>query len=797
MKPGPPGSFGAQLKTLREAAGFTQEELATIAGLSVHGVSALERGERRRPHVETVRALCAALDLSGPTRDALLASARAPARATAVDELNHVSLPLPLTALLGRDPDVKALRDLLADPATRLVTLIGPGGVGKTRLALEVARAIADESEYRVRFVGLAAVRNSAFVAPAIAEALGVPDDTAVDLPRRARLACEGQPTVLVLDNFEHVLDMAPLVADLLISVATLRVVATSRAPLRVRGEREYAVGPLALDVEVRSPADLARAPAMRLFVERARDVLPEFRLTASNGPTVSAICRRLDGLPLALELAARWIKVLTAEDLLRRLMHDVLLSTVGPCDLPERQQTINATVAWSYQLLAPNEQGLFRRLGVLPGRFPIEAAAAVLAGREDSSSGSGEALRAAAGLIDKSLLLRSETSVAGRPLYDMLETVRAYATRELTTAGERDDAVEGLVRYCHAEASLAAEGLVGSAQVEWLDRVREDLESYRGALAWLIDDDRPAEATDIALALMFFWIVRGHAAEGLRWYEQILNRPSLSPAVESRALLGAGAMGYSQGEIGYARTALTRALGLACETGEMAVIAQAENLLGRVEYALGHLDAAREHYARSLERFRALALVWGIGNSLTGIATLDLATGDPASAERLLDEAASVLRPVGPWFLALALDVRAILAVRGGRADESIAIVRESLSLIRGLHDNHAFVFALGPLAVAAMLKGEDAWAARILGARDAVTERTHATVVVRQSLDHLTGLGEREVRARLGPDQWAAAYAAGRQTSLDSLLNDIDTVSRNTPRPIRGRQSDGPAKS
>jgi predicted ATPase/DNA-binding XRE family transcriptional regulator len=798
MKPGPPGSFGARLKALREAAGYTQEELATIAGLSVHGVSALERGERRRPHVETVRALSAALDLSGPTREALLASARAPAHATAVDQLSHVSLPLPLTALLGRGTDVKALRDWLADPAARLITLIGPGGVGKTRLALEIARTIADEGACRVLFVGLAAVRRSAFVAPAIAEALGV--DAALDLPRGAQLACERRPTLLVLDNFEHVLDTAPLVADLLISVATLRVLATSRAPLRVRGEREYAVGPLALDVDVdvRSPADLVRAPALRLFVERARAVKPDFRLTTSNGPTVSAICRRLDALPLALELAARWIKALTAEELLRRLMHDVLLSTAGPRDLPERQQTINATVAWSYHLLVPNEQRLFRRLGVLPGRFPMEAAAAVLAGREDSPHGNHDALCAVAGLIDKSLLLRSETPVASRTLYDMLETVRAYATLEVTGTGERDDALEGLVRYSTSEASLAAEGLAGPAQIEWLDRVREDLESYRSALAWLIDHDRPAEAVGIALGLMFFWIIRGHAAEGLRWYEQILSLRSLPPPLESRALLGAGAMGYSQGEIGYARTALARALALVRDTDDMAVVAQAENLLGRVEFSLGHLNPAREHYARSLERFRALGVAWGIGNALTGMATVHLATDEATSAERLLDEATSLLRPVGPWFLALALDVRAILAVRRGNLDESIAIVRESLTLIRGLHENHAFVFALGPLAVAAMLKGDEAWAARILGARDAVTERTRATMMVRQSLDELIGLREGEMRARLGRDRWAAAYTEGRTGSIDALLEDIDGRRRSAHQPVRGgRESQGPLES
>ena len=227
-------------------------------------------------------------------------------------------------------------------------------------------------------------------MASAIAEALGLPDVTALDLPKRARVACEDCLTFLVLDNFEQVLGAAPLVADLLTSVASLRVMVTSRAPLRVRGEREYVVGPLALEAgsEAMSPAELARAPAVRLFVERVRNVQPDFRLTSANGPTVTAICRRLDALPLALELAAPWMKVLTAEDLLRRLEHGVLLSTIGPRDLPERQQTMNATVAWSYQLLAADEQRAFRRFGALPGRFPIDAAAAVLAGREGARPG-------------------------------------------------------------------------------------------------------------------------------------------------------------------------------------------------------------------------------------------------------------------------------------------------------------------------------------------------------------------------------------------------------------------------
>jgi predicted ATPase/DNA-binding XRE family transcriptional regulator len=794
MKTGAPGSFGAQLKALREAAGYTQEELATIAGLSVHGVSALERGERRRPHLETVRAISAALDLTGAPRDALLRSARA--ADTVVDEFGGLSLHMPLTTLLGRDADVQALLDWLGDPVRRLITLTGPGGAGKTRLAIEIAQTVAAARESRVAFVPLAATSDPGFVASVIAEALGLSDVVAADLPRRVRGAFGDRPLLLVLDNFEHVLDAAPLVGELLTSLITLRVLVTSRAPLRVRGEREYTVGPLALhaDADAMSPADLARAPAIRLFLERVRDVQPGFRLTQQNGPVVAAICRRLDALPLALELAAPWLKVLTIDDLLRLLERDVLLSSVGPRDLPERQQTMNATVAWSYQLLNPTERRAFRRFGRLPGRFSADAAAAVLGDRAGPSAG-GDVLAVTASLIDLSLLIRAETSFAARPMYQMLETVRAYAAIELAAAGERDDAGERLANYCVDEASLAAQGLTGPAQVEWLARVRDDLESYRAALAWLIERGHADDASTIALALKYFWLIRGHAAEGLQWYEQILRLPALPPAAEAKALLGAATMGWTQGGLERARAALDRAEALAYKVGDVETLAHVAHVSGHVEHALGHEDAARECFTGSIEKFRMLALPSGIGNALSGMAVLDLATGNSDRAEQLLKEATSVLENAGPWFMTWSLYVRAVLAVRCGSADDAIVLVRDSLTRIRLLHDKFALVYALVPLAAAAVLKGDDAWVARILGAREAITERTGVTVSDK-SVQDLRTEAEQGARIRLGPDRWAVAYGAGRMSSIDALLKDIDTVLRRGRLPHDRRRRDDSVK-
>jgi tetratricopeptide (TPR) repeat protein len=268
--------------------------------------------------------------------------------------------------------------------------------------------------------------------------------------------------------------------------------------------------------------------------------------------------------------------------------------------------------------------------------------------------------------------------------------------------------------------------------------------------------------------------VIRGQA-EGLRWYQQILNVSSLPPAAESRALLGAALLCFNQGELGHARAALTRALSLAA--GDMDVVARAEDLFARIDHALGNVNAARDGFTRAVEGFQTLTIPWAGGNALIGMARVVLESGDAEHAERLLDEATSKLRHAGPWFLSRALYVRAILAVRRGNADEAIALVRESLTHIRDLQDTHAFAFVLVPLGAAAVLKGDHAWAARVLGARDAASERTGATVVLKFVHD-LHEQAEQEARARLGPDRWAGAYAAGRKASIDALMNDIDSV-------------------
>jgi tetratricopeptide (TPR) repeat protein len=363
-----------------------------------------------------------------------------------------------------------------------------------------------------------------------------------------------------------------------------------------------------------------------------------------------------------------------------------------------------------------------------------------------------------------------------------MLETVRAYAAHELSAAGEREEALEGLARYTVTRASNAEQGLVGAQQANWLDGVRDDLENYRASMTWLIERGRPAEACEIAWGLGMFWLIRGHASEGLRWYEQVLKLPALTPVVESKALIGAALLMYSVGELKAAGTEIGRAWALAESANDTVLAAHARTITGHIAHAAGQVSDAREQFARAAETFQQFSIEWARGSALSGKGGVALAMGDVAEAERLLDEATRALRDSGPWFLMPVRCFRAVLAVHRGQADEAIALMRQSLIHIRELHDKYAFVYALVPLAAGAMLKGDAARAARFLGARAAVSERTGARVVVKVIQD-IGDRAERDARSVLGVDRFATAFGAGRTASIDALLKDIDRAEYSNP--------------
>ena len=682
--------FGAMLKRLRDRAGLTQEELASKAGLTAKAISALERGERRRPYPHTVRSLADALALT-EAESAFLAAA-VPGRGENVRATDAGAppavLPAPATALVGRERDVEAVVGLIRHPENRLVTLTGPGGVGKTRLSTEVARALLAAGSFPdgASFVALAPLEDASLVVPTIAQALldaGETEGLSSSASLRAYL--RGRRLLLVLDNFERLLGAALEVAGLIEACPGLAVLATSRAPLRIRGEREYPVAPLAVPDPTRAPRldDVADAPAVELFVQRARQASPTFEVSEANAAAVAAICWRLEGLPLALELAAARMRFLGPTALLSRL--DRALEASGARDLPERQRTMRATLDWSHELLSEPEKGLFARLSVFAGGFALEAAEAV---GEDGGSGGEDVLVLLERLVEQSLVL-AEPAMDGGVRYRMLEPVRQYAWEKLDEGGEGEQRRRRHAEYQLALAERAKPELNGPAQAVWLDRLEAELDNLRAAIGWSLGRGDPEVALRLVATLWWFWYKRGHLTEGRRWLEEALERSAPPTPARAEALNGAGVLARNQADYDLARARLTESLALQRELGDGKGTADVLLNLGTVALDRGDPVGAATLFDESLSLRRQLGDRWGAALALNNLGVAARARGDLADAASLCEESLEQFRALGDRAgIAMVLSNLGMVAEEESTPAEAAGFYDESLGLYRELED-------------------------------------------------------------------------------------------------------------
>jgi predicted ATPase/DNA-binding CsgD family transcriptional regulator/transcriptional regulator with XRE-family HTH domain len=708
--------FGEVLRRYRVAAGLTQEALAERAALSPRGISDLERSVRTRPYPATVRRLADALGLSEADRHVLQAAATPSARcdATTVGRPHGGSLPTPLSSFVGREREVAGVRHLLA--ASRLVTLLGPGGIGKTRLAIEAATGMVDRFADGVDFVALASVRDPDLVISAVARALGIQDMGGRDMADRLQSHLRTADLLLVLDNFEHVLPAADAVGSLLANCPHLRVLVTSRAPLRLSGECEVPVQPLALP-EARdspSPEELGRYEAVRLFIERGSRVRPQLMLTGRQATAVAGICARLDGLPLAIELAAARLRVLSPEVLLERLEHALPLLVGGPRDMPARQQTLAATIGWSYDLLDPAEQRLFRRMSVFVGGFTLDAAEAVC-GDADLGLAVLDGLES---LLAKSLLGRHDEDRA-TPRFRMLETVREYALEQARAAGELAEFRRRHAAYFLRVAEMAASKFSSVSAPEWLQRLETDHNNLRASLSWALEEHDADTALRLSSAVWHFWYARGYLTEGARWLEAALR---MADAVSSeqpqargvpdaprhvtaraRALTGAGVLAHYQGHYARAATLCGRSLALCRKAGDQPGIASALRGLALVARSGGDFATARTMYEEARRIHEALGDQWGLSYTLRYLAIVLWMEADYAAARPVIDASLSLAREIGDGQgVGLSLTVTSYVACSLGEHEVAETAARDAFAHHESYGDRRGAAQALWTLGMA-----------------------------------------------------------------------------------------------